>query len=229
MAYATGSIGLGGLGETVTEAQLETAAIEYVDRYVKTAFCYKEVDFAEKTLLALVSENKIAATSLGNQMLTLRGCAHTISDLYGNLKQFEGVANYYKVTRKTNGLERHNFNADYSILESVLNNTTAYVELYSLVTFQYTVGGETAVFGGQYVVHFAKYDGSWCIVNVEAEEFELYGLTKEEFDYKQKTQQFLDTAQSRATQPEPQAQLVYEPADMSEEVASSRTVQNRRY
>ncbi len=218
-----------GLGQTVTKTQLETTAIEYVNRYVETAFCYKEVDFAEKTLLSLVSESKLSTASVGNSTLTLRGVTHTLSDLYGNLRQFEGVADYYKTTRQANGMARYNFNADYSILETVISDTTAYVKLYALVTFQYTVGGEVAAFGDNYVVHFAKYNNNWCIVNVEAEEFESYSLTKEEFDYEKATQQFLTTAQLRSKQAEPEAQLVYEPINMDLEVTSTRTVQNRRY
>ena len=45
---------------TATQSLLESTAIEYVDRYVQTAFRYEQKDFSEKTLLAVAEESKLS-------------------------------------------------------------------------------------------------------------------------------------------------------------------------
>lgn len=69
--------------------QLESMAIDYVTKYVNTAYLYEEEDFVTGTLLEVPEEVFIQS---GTAEITTDGTASAVSDLQANLQQFADVA-----------------------------------------------------------------------------------------------------------------------------------------
>ena len=93
-AQATDDIELGELEGTATETQLEDAAIEYVDRYIETAFLYGNPNMTENTLLSLVDEEPIGASILAEETVMFNNVEYTLTDLwaiFNNLKRLQSI------------------------------------------------------------------------------------------------------------------------------------------
>lgn len=211
------------LGKTVTQDQLASAAIAYVRKYVNTAYLYKAEDFITCTLLD-------ASIPTQPSSLTVNGVISTTTDLRADLQQFMDVANYFKVTRSANQIERYNFKFTPYIQEVVIDETSAYVKLYINLSFQYEENGEPAACGDHYEVQFANVGNSWCIVNVIAEEIEAYGLAREQFDCEEALLEFVPVAPSASTESiHIDADAVAVPMDETVITAAGTAVHRRYY
>lgn len=114
---------------------------------------------------------------LSSESIELCGTTQNAALLCENLSVFETTAEFLKYTRSAQNITRTDFNMDISIINTYINNDSAYVHLYTYVTYYYTGDPEQAAAGDNYVVYFAKLNGEWIIADVYAEEIEANGYS----------------------------------------------------
>lgn len=168
-------------------AQLESQAIDYVTKYVNTAYLYETEDFVSGTLLD-VPETVLTQSETAE--LTVSGTATAVTDLQANLQQFADVAEYYRYIRSAQGYELEDFEINISDVATAINGSSAEVSLYTLITFRYPELDEPSACGDHYTVYFEQIGDEWCIVDIYAEELEAYHLTREHFDCAEAIEQF---------------------------------------
>ena len=193
------------VGTSAEAAHLEELATTYVENFVNTIYLYESPDLAEGTLKEhySISENLTATqmtASMNAETVDLCGTTRTAAELCENLSIVETTAEYLKYIRSEQNITRTNFNMDVSIISTHVEEDSAYVHLYTYITYYYTGDPEQAAAGDNYVVYFTKLDGDWVIADVCAEEIEVGGYEDILSTYSTRIQQFdlLETVKSMA-------------------------------
>lgn len=165
---------------TTEEKQLlGAAAIAYIEDYVQNTYLYQENDLTEGTISQVfenAEKSSILSESLKTTQYTLCGETVSATTLCERIASFEAAANYYKHIRTSQNFQRYNFTFTPSVLDVQVNTTTAYVHVYTLITFQYQPDTETTELGDNYEIYFLKLDGNWYIADVVSEAHVAYGL-----------------------------------------------------
>lgn len=195
MLVSTSSFMASAVGTSVETAELEDLAAEYVENFVNTIYLYESPDLAEGTLKEhySISENLTATqmtASMNAETVNLCGTAKTAAELCESLSVFEATAEYLKYIRSEQNITRTNFNMDVSIISTHVEEDSAYVHLYTYITYYYTGDPEQAAAGDNYVVYFTKLDGDWVIADVYAEEIAAGGYEDILSTYSTRVQQF---------------------------------------
>ncbi len=160
---------------------LANRAVVYVTQYVENAYLYEEHNLSAGTIRSVAAYTNYASAA-GQESLTLHGESVPVTELCENIRNFEDMATYYRYTRSAQDIQRYNFTLATTVLDTETGKDYVTVRLYTHVTFQYEVGGETAECGDRYEVTFGKVGGSWCIVDILSEEMTAYGMTPDSFD-----------------------------------------------
>lgn len=168
--------------------QLEEMAVDYVTKYVHTAYLYETEDFETNTLLA-VSDEALASAGI-TQLTTAEATPATTTDLKANLQQFADVAEYYRHIWSAKGYVREDLTISISELSAQISGDSASVDLYALVSFQYSDFTEPTFRGSQYTIYFTRIDTAWIISDVYSEELYHNGLTRDVFDCADAIQEF---------------------------------------
>ena len=168
-------------------AQLESQAIDYVTKYVNTAYLYETEDFVSGTLLD-VPETVLTQSETAE--LTVNGTATAVTDLQANLQQFADVAEYYRYIRSAQGFDLQDFDLSISTLDVAVDDNYAEVSMFVYVTFFFEGLTESSACGDHYTVYFSKINGQWCIVDIYSEAIDVYGLTQDQFNCEDATEQF---------------------------------------
>lgn len=161
--------------ENQVEQILEEQAVDYVSKYVNTAYLYETEDFATGTVLK-------ASDHLSVAEISENGTSLATSDMKGNLLQFSEVAEYLKYVRSAEDRVYEDFHQEVFVTSVEVNDDVAEVDLYVWLTFRYPECEEESACGDRYTVYFLHNDGEWIISDIYAEELESYYLLKEEFD-----------------------------------------------
>ncbi len=160
--------------ESPEAALLEEKAIRFLSEYYAVSNLYETGDFITGTLLAYKADDF---------RIPVDGTLYAAAELKANLRQFANVATFYKFTR-SHGM-RHGireFELSFAPLGVSVDGDSAEVELYALGTMFFGTDEDRSGFGNLYRVYFHRIDQDWCIVDVWSEEFQAYGLFKDQFD-----------------------------------------------
>lgn len=88
-----------------------------------------------------------------------------------------------KHIRSAQNIQRLNYTYNPVIVDSKIDGATAYVDIYTHITYQYYTGAETTEEGTNYTVWFAKIGGTWYIADIYSEENEAFGIADAVEDY----------------------------------------------
>ncbi len=167
--------------------KLETMALSYIKKYVDATLLYYSEDLKTDTILMTAQDASAASTedaSVDAEVFALGEEQMTVAQLRDDITTFERCADYLKYMRSKQGFKRYNFTYSPEVVETVVNEDTAYVHIYTNITFQYDPSDEEfAEMGDNYVVWFVKVDGQWYIAKVWAEELEVGNLPEKMEDY----------------------------------------------
>ncbi len=137
------------------------------------------------------------------------------SELCDRMTSFKLAADYYRYIRTEQNIVRYNFTYVPTVIESTVSSDSAYVHIYTHISFQYQPNGKTAECSDNYIVYLLKIDGAWYIVDVESEELIAYGFTNLNETYSEEIAEFdnrhLNTA-SINTLTQPRSTTAYDRA-----------------
>lgn len=175
--------------------QLESEAIEYIESYIQNVYLYKSNDLSHNTLKEKINVSaRLSADeysqSIKSTAYTLNGHSISAATLCEGISSFEAASDYLKYIRSTQKIERYDFSASVSVIDTDISDSNAVLYLYSLVTFRYTPDADLSSCGDYYKVSFVKDENIWSIAEVLAEEHVQYGLTNFVEKYNDKITEF---------------------------------------
>lgn len=162
---------------------LETTAVNYITDYIHATYLYEPADFYSGTIneaMGLSDDIVLAedvAGTLSTNQITVDGERVDTAEMCENISSFAAAAAYYQYIRSAQSMHHYNFNLNVSVIETKISTDSAFVHLYTDVSFQYHPDAETSLCGDNFIVYFTKLNGEWVIADVMAEELETFGMT----------------------------------------------------
>ena len=112
------------------ELQIEETTTKYLDAYLREAYLYKDMNFAEFAVPThLVSRS--------NAILTVNGESMTVYEAGKNMMYMENKADYLKATRQAQGIYRSSFGVEYVFNSKETSANSATVNVSAFVSFKY--------------------------------------------------------------------------------------------
>ncbi len=168
-------------------AALETMAVSYVTKFVNNTLLYRSDDLRADTLVERLNvRDEASVNGAENEIASMRidvdGEKVSAAQLCDNILDLESFASYMKYARTAQKIERYDFTYQPEVLETVVDGDSAYVRIYTSISYKYSPDAETTLEGDNYTVRFAKVSGQWCIVQVSSEEIDaadIHDMAKE--------------------------------------------------
>lgn len=155
---------------------VESIAIDYITKYVYNSYLYEYNDLTVGTANQIFAVTK-AAPIQNETLYNVNNKYLSAAALCDRMTSFKLSADYFRYIRNAQNIMRYNFSYSPNIIKSYVDNNSAYVHIYTYITFSYLPNGETSACGDNYILQFLKIDGMWYIVDVESEELLACGLT----------------------------------------------------
>lgn len=155
--------------------EVEAIAINYITQYVYNSYLYYTNDLYEGTIHEVLEEQY--CTQEQNDCYSVAGESVSTSVLSDRIDSFKAASDYFRYIRTTQEITRYDFTYSPTVIETSITNDSAYVHIYTEISFKYELDGETALCGDNYIVYLQKIQGQWIIVDVQSEELISYGFT----------------------------------------------------
>ncbi len=165
---------------------VESIAVDYITKYIYNSYLYQSNDLTIGTANEILKQST-ETYCVDNEFVSA-------SSLCDRMTSFKLSADYYRHIRTAQNIERYDFSYTPTVISSNVETDSAYVHIYTHISFKYLLGSEPSECGDNYIVHLLKIDGNWYIVDIDAEALIAYGLTNlhdtydeiiEEFDNQQ--------------------------------------------